>query len=252
MNDGEVNEEFETIVLRLEPGTGYRVGGPGGHTLMIGDNDSSWHGVLTTAQGRVGFVLELVNDDGTYSAKLLSDGMGTFPAAPDGYAATRVDFLYDWNGGGDDDIDGDGQADIAGLEIDFEPITMGDTSNSLGLAFTRTFALDVNVIARCETTTGTLCLDETQCPDTEACIPDVVGHSATDTTLAGNFADVAAYAGRGYLDRQTEGTFAIGRLPSPPSSVEATLWGGSCSVSGEPCNDDGDCPGGSGDNCDPL
>jgi hypothetical protein len=249
LNDGEVNEEIETIVLRLDPGSGYRVGGPSGHTLSIADNDSSWHGVLRTAEGRVAFVLELVNDDGTYSAKLLSDGMGTLPAAPDGYAATRVDLFYDWDGGGDDDIDGDGEVDLAGLEIDFEPIAMDDTSNSLGLAFTRTFALDVNVIARCETTSSVLCLDDTQCPETEACIPDAAGHAATDSLLAGDFAETAAYPGRGYLDREVNGSFSIGRKPSPPSSIEVELFAGTCSESGHPCNDDGDCPGGVTDTC---
>lgn len=249
LNDGEVNEEIETIVLRLEPGSGYRVGGPGGHTLTITDNDSSWHGTLQTAEGRVAFVLELVNDTGTYTARILSDGMGTFPSDPDGYAATRVDFLYDWDGGGDDDIDGDGDVDLAGFEIDFEPITMGDTSSSLGLVFTRTYALDVNVIARCETTTSVLCLDDTQCPGGEACVPDAVGHAATDTVLAGDFTELAEYPGRDYLSRETDGTFSIGRQPSPPSSMEAELYAGTCSESGHPCNDDGDCPGGVTDTC---
>jgi hypothetical protein len=258
LNDDEVDEEIETILLRLQPGAGYRVSGPSGHTVTINDNDASWHGVLSTAEGRVAIVLELVNADGTYSASLRSDRMGTLPCpdtTPTGdycyYPHSTVEFLYDWDGGGDDDVDGDGAVDLASIHIQFVPVDMDATSTSLGLAFSRQFTLDVDVRATCSLNPTVLCLDDTQCTAAGAgvCEPYEPSHYATDGGLAGDFTENVVYASHPHLNRDLLGEFGIGRKPSAPSSVEAELYAGTCSDSGYPCNDDDDCPGGATDTC---
>jgi hypothetical protein len=71
--------ELKYLSLRLEPGSGYRVGTTSQTTITIDENDADWQGSFVTGKGSVGFVLKIQRSALGDQATLRSDGFGFFP-----------------------------------------------------------------------------------------------------------------------------------------------------------------------------
>lgn len=77
--------QVKQLVLTLVAGPGAVVDASNESTITIVDNDAEWKGTFMDADASLGFVLKINENAGSYTASLVSDGVGLIPAGE--YAA---------------------------------------------------------------------------------------------------------------------------------------------------------------------
>ncbi|MCB2153630.1 hypothetical protein KQI84_01990 [bacterium] len=80
LDDSTVEQDAETIELLLLDTANYDLGAPQVHTVYLQDNDRTWDGTIQSGFFNYGFTMEILRNGSNTTAKLMSDGNGSFAA----------------------------------------------------------------------------------------------------------------------------------------------------------------------------
>jgi len=204
-NDGEVGEPIESFTLIIEPGSGYQVGARNRHTVFIDDDDALWHGILETETGlgRVPLSVELSEDGGGMAAKIISDGLGSFPIGA--YDATSVALVLSVVAG------------QSSFDADVTAIPMAASATDLGVSFTRAFSFHSDDSRTCDDL-STPCTSDGDCGG--VCLP--TENIVSPTFLRGTFTETVVFSTAPNLNRTVSGWFTLTKTV-PPGPVNGPL-----------------------------
>lgn len=82
LTDNETIDELKYLELRLEPGPGIQAGPRAVSRMTIEENDAEWSGTMRMDRAALGFILRIIEFNGTLQAGLNSSPAGFFPEEP--------------------------------------------------------------------------------------------------------------------------------------------------------------------------
>jgi len=200
VHDDALLENTESINLTLTGGSlqTYFLGSEQGHTLYLDDNDGIWTSVLELPDGPgyPSFDLEMIQEDGAFTARVLAD-KGLVPAPEPN----------DPNRSGEDGWGASVFASADGIRIEAGPIPLASTLSVLGVSYSRYFVLEVK-------------------PGTASYLFDpqrrfVGAAKQILEPVRGRLGPV--WQERRYLRRESSGVFSMAKHPSPVAVEEAPL-----------------------------